>query len=191
MIVSARVQSCVLVALALLMTATRGQHFASIDALPSASWAVFFLAGVLLRPLWVFGALFALASVLDVSAMQSGSIRDWCLSPAYWVLLPAYASLWGAGRLYARLHRERLQTLAPLAAYLALGALLAYSCSGGGFYFFSGHYQAPTLAGFGARVLEYYPRGLGALTLYVGIAAGLRALLRLRAAAPAPAPTVG
>ena len=32
--------------LVLLMILTRGQHFASVDALPSASWAIFFLAAM-------------------------------------------------------------------------------------------------------------------------------------------------
>ncbi|MGH8472507.1 MAG: hypothetical protein ACREVJ_08675, partial [Gammaproteobacteria bacterium] len=47
--------------LALLMAATRSHHFAATLHLPDASWAVFFLAGFYLRPLWVFPALLALA----------------------------------------------------------------------------------------------------------------------------------
>ena len=46
-----RSQWALLAVLVALMMLTRGQHFASLDALPSASWAVFFLAGVLVRPL--------------------------------------------------------------------------------------------------------------------------------------------
>ena len=42
-----RTQLLIGLALALLMAMTRGQHFATLN-LPSASWAVFFLAGVLL-----------------------------------------------------------------------------------------------------------------------------------------------
>ena len=42
---SPRAQLAVGIALAVLMAMTRGQHFASVN-LPSASWAVFFLAGV-------------------------------------------------------------------------------------------------------------------------------------------------
>ena len=50
--------------LAALMVCTRGQHVASLDGLPSASWAVFFLAGALLRPVWMLPLLFGLASAL-------------------------------------------------------------------------------------------------------------------------------
>ena len=98
----ARTQVVIGAALALLMLCTRGQHFASVHALPSASWAVFFLAGALLRTRWMFAGLFALASLLDWGSYAAGTISDWCLSPAYWALLPAYGTLWLAGRLYAR-----------------------------------------------------------------------------------------
>lgn len=165
-------------ALATLMVATRGQHFASVDALPSASWAVFFLAGVFLRPLWAFAALFALASALDLASLQSGTISDWCMSPSYWALVPAYGALWGAGRIYARHHRDHVATLLPLGLCLIGGASLAYLCSGGGFYFFSGRYPDPTLAGFLPRIAQYLPRNLGNLAIYVGFASCLYAVLR-------------
>src|SRR5690554_3136356 len=47
----------IVLGLAVLMAATRSHHFASVTHLPDASWAVFFLAGFYLRPLWVFPAL--------------------------------------------------------------------------------------------------------------------------------------
>ena len=48
---STRNQLLIGLALAVLMAITRGHHFATVN-LPSASWAVFFLAGVLLKPRW-------------------------------------------------------------------------------------------------------------------------------------------
>jgi hypothetical protein len=42
--------------------------------------------------------------------------------------------------------------------------------SGGGFYFFSGRYPEPTLAGWLPRIAEYYPRFLASMALYVGLA---------------------
>ena len=47
-VLSTRTQVLIGIALALLLAITRGNHFATLN-LPSASWAVFFLAGVLLR----------------------------------------------------------------------------------------------------------------------------------------------
>lgn len=166
------------IALAALMAMTRGQHVASVD-LPSASWAVFFLAGVLLRPKWVFPALFILASMLDFAAMQWAGVSDWCMSPAYWMLIPAYGSLWLGGRLFARLHRDRASSMATLVLCAAASAFICYLFSGGGFLFFSGRYPDPSLALLVERIGIYYPRSLGNMALYVGVAAlmftGLRA----------------
>ena len=155
-------------ALALLMIATRGHHFASIGVLPSASWAVFLLAGLLWRPWWGFVVLFALSTSLDFGLLNGGHVDPWCVSPSYGALLPAYASLWLAGRLLARRHALDLAGLVRLVLVLAVAALVAYVFSGGGFYFFSGRYPEPTLPGFAARILRYYPQRLGVLAGYVG-----------------------
>lgn len=40
--------------LAALLAATRGQHFATLQHLPGASWAVFFLAGSICVPFGCF-----------------------------------------------------------------------------------------------------------------------------------------
>ncbi|MFE0502109.1 hypothetical protein ACFW0P_15160 [Lysobacter soli] len=176
-IASARTQILVGGALAALMIATRGQHFASVDALPSASWAVFFLAGALLRPMWTLPAFFVLSSVLDFASLATGTITDWCLSPAYWAVALAYASLWFGGTYYARLHRDRWSTIPRLALALVVTASIAYLISKGGFWFFSGRYPEPTLSGFLARIPQYYPRALGTLAGYVGVAFAMRAVI--------------
>ncbi|PAU51164.1 hypothetical protein BZL41_27400 [Pseudomonas sp. PIC25] len=171
---SPRVQLVVGIALALLMAMTRGQHFATVN-LPSASWAVFFLAGVFLRPRWVFPALFIEASLLDFAAIQWAGVSDWCVSPAYWLLLPAYGSLWFGGRLYAGWHRNEWVSLATLILTLVVSAFVCYLFSGGGFYYFSGRYPEPIFAEFVQRIGMYYPRYFASLALYVGIAAVLYA----------------
>lgn len=173
---STRTQILVAGALAALMICTRGQHFASVDALPSASWAVFFLAGALLRPMWALPAFFVLSSLLDFASLASGTITDWCLSPAYWALALAYASLWLGGHAYARLHRDRWSSVPRLVLALLASATVAYLLSKGGFWFFSGRYAEPTLSGFVARIPHYYPRALGTLAGYVGLAFALRAI---------------
>jgi hypothetical protein len=166
---SPRTQLLIGLALAALMAMTRGQHFATLN-LPSASWAVFFLAGVLLKPRWVFPALFIQASLLDFAAIQWAGVSDWCMSPAYWMLVPAYGSLWLGGRLYAHMHREHFSSLLSLAAVVCLSAFVCYLFSGGGFLYFSGRYPEPSLALLAERIAQYYPRYLGSLALYVGLA---------------------
>ncbi len=170
---SLRSQVVIVLMLALLVAATRGHHFASISHLPSATWAVCFLAGVYLRSRWFFVALLLEVVLLDLSASGWGSRDSYCLSSAYALLLPAYGSLWLAGRWYAGQHREQLSTLLPLAVSLLLGALVCELLSSGGFYLFSGRFAEPQLGEFAARVVLYFPPTLTTLLGYVAMAAAL------------------
>ncbi len=176
---STRNQIVVGLALVAALTLTRGQHFATLHSLPGASWAVFFLAGVYLRPLWALPALLALTWFLDFAAFTWGGASGFCLTPAYVFLLPAYASLWLAGRWYAARYRFAWATLVPLAVSVVVGAAVCELFSSGGFYFFSGRFAEPTLIEFGARLAKYFPSYLSSLTFYVGIAAVVHALLVL------------
>ena len=164
---------CSLVAL---MVATRGHHFPTMQAmLPSASWAVFFLAGIYLRALWFPALLMLLAAGLDYIAISVGGVSPFCISPAYAALLPAYASLWFAGRWYQR--RCGLTTIAPLPliASVSTGALLCEIISSASFYVFSGLFAAPTFIEFAERFSRYFPSSLISIALWVGIATVLHA----------------
>lgn len=164
--------------LILLLALTRGQHFASVDHLPSTSWAVFFLAGVFLRPLWAFPLLFLEAVLLDLSYYGWSGAAAHCITPAYGMLVPAYASLWYAGRIYARLHSDRLSTLAPLLLTLLVGAFVSNLFSSGGYYYLSGNFETTSLAGLWGRIEQYFPSKLWPLLGYTGFAAMLYTLSR-------------
>ncbi len=168
--VSPRSALAIGLSLALLMAATRSHHFATALHLPDASWAVFFLAGFYLRPLWMFPALMALAGVSDYMAIAWFGVSDFCMSPAYGFLLPAYGALWIAGRWYARRHRLALSTLIPLATSVLLGAAVCEIISSGGFYFFSGRFAETSLVEFGVRLAKYFPPSLESLVFWMGIA---------------------
>lgn len=185
---STRNQILIGAVLALLLIATRGQHFATSLQLPGASWAVFFLAGIYLCPVWVLPAMLAFVWGLDFTPhLLSGSSlaeivnggQAFCLTPAYVFLLPAYAALWLAGRWYAGQHSVAWRTLLPLGAAALAGAAVCELVSSGGFYFFSGRFNDPTLAEFGARLVKYFPGYLQSLAFYVGIAAVVHALFGL------------
>ena len=166
-------------ALALLMAATRGHHFGTLEHLPSASWAVFFLAGFSLSSRWVFPALLAEAALLDFAAITWGGVDGFCVSPAYGFLVPAYGVLWGAGRWYAARHQEKIVTLLPLAGSLVLGTALCEVISSGGFYFFSGRFEVTSLEQFVPRIGAYYPGAFSSVLFYVAIAGAIHTLLRL------------
>ncbi len=188
---STRNQLIVGLALAALMAATRGHHFATLEHLPGASWAVFFLAGVYLRPVWVFPALLAEAAFLDFAAVTWGGVSSFCISPAYAFLLPAYGSLWLAGRWYAARHRFAWTTLLPLGLSVLAGAVVCELLSSGGFYFFSGRFVDPTLAEFYVRLAKYFPPYLESLAFYVGLAAVVHAVVTLARPARARDLTAG
>ncbi|OIQ87742.1 hypothetical protein GALL_303890 [mine drainage metagenome] len=158
------------VVLTLLLVATRGHHFASINNLPSASLAVFFLAGLYLRPKWAFPALLALCAGLDFSAITFGGVNSFCVTPAYGFLIPAYGSMWLTGRWSAKHYSFSLTALAPLTGSVALGAALSELFSSGGFYFFGGRYTEPTLAEFGTRLVKYFPQQLEGIAFWLGAA---------------------
>ncbi|MGB1967771.1 MAG: hypothetical protein ACPHOJ_05555, partial [Litorivicinaceae bacterium] len=80
------------------MSLTRGSHFSGFDALPEASWMTFMIAGALL-PLWSFAWFMSLAVLIDAYAFTFGGVPGTCLSFAYGMLIPAYFSMWVAGRL--------------------------------------------------------------------------------------------
>ena len=157
--------------LVLLITATRSHHFASITHLPGASWAVFFLAGVYLRPVKILPAFLVLTWVLDFASYTWGGGSGFCLTPAYVFLIPAYSAMWLAGRWYAGRYTFNWHTLITLCVAAFAGVAVCELISSGGFYFFSGRFVDTTLTEFGARIVKYIPSNLQSVTFYVGIAA--------------------
>ena len=164
-----------------LMVVSRGHYFPALRAaLPSTSWAVFFLAGVYLRPRWFLPVLLLLAGALDVLAIGWGHVSDYCLTIAYAALVPAYAALWLGGRWFASEVALGRGTMARLAASAFVATFACEIISSGSFYFSSGRFADPTLAGFGERLVQYFPHSLAAMALWVTLAALSRALVQAR-----------
>jgi hypothetical protein len=164
--------------LMLLMVLTRSHHAATAVHLPDASWTVFFLAAVYLRSLWPF-PVFALAAwLIDLAAVDLGGVSGFCMTPAYVALIPAYGALWLAGLWYARVHRDRLSTLWPLAGIFLLGVGVCDLFSSGGFYLFSGYFHHQSWGEYIARTREYLPSFLASASLYLGAAALIHVFAR-------------
>lgn len=156
--------------LVMLMVVTRGHYTAPLFHLQDATWAVFFLAGVYLTPRWVFLPLCAVAALVDWIAISWGGVSGFCVTPAYAMLLPAFASLWLGGRWFARHYSEAPKALLSLVSLVLICAFMAELLSSGGFYFFGGRFAEPSLAVFFQRILAYFPNSLGAMAIYLGIA---------------------
>lgn len=168
---TSRQQIAVGLAFTVLMLLTRSHHWASIHSLPDASWAIFFLLGVYVRPLWVVPALIAASVGIDYAAITWGGVSDFCVSPAYWLLIPAYLVLFAGGRFYALCHSLSLLGLSRLVGVALPVVVAAELLTSGGFYVFSGRFVDPTLAGFVPRFEQYFPHMLGTFALYLGAAA--------------------
>lgn len=173
---SSRHQITIAISLALLMILTRSHHFASVHHLADASWAIFFLAGIYLRPIWSLPAFFVLSWALDFAAYTWSGVSDFCLTPAYVFLLPAYGSLWLAGRWFAKRYQFNWHAAAPLAISGSTGLILCELFSSGGFYFFSGRFADTSLVEFGARLMKYFPWYAETFAVYLGIAIVLHSL---------------
>lgn len=161
--------------LALLMLATRFQHFGSTPSLPDASLAIFFIAGIYLRPALFFGLFLAEAGIIDYVATANGA-DGWCMSPAYLFLIPTYACLWLAGRWYARSHRNTWHTLMPFATALLLSTGMAFLISNASFYLLSGRFPDLGWTEYTARVMHYFPPYLFSACIYVAFTTVLHVL---------------
>lgn len=168
-----RPQAVILGLLVLLMAATRYHHFGSSLHLPDASLAVFFAAGFYLPQRKLLPLLLAEAALIDWVAIAIGGVSDWCVSPAYAFLIPAYACLWSGGRWYANRNRFSWSSVVPLVLVLTLATSAAFLISNGSFYLLSGRFPDLSWAQYGERVAHFYGSYVGSVFAYVSFFAFL------------------
>ena len=138
-----------------IMLLTRGAHFSGFNALPEASWMIFMVAGVLL-PAWSFAWFMSLAIGIDAYAFTFGGVPGTCFSIAYSMLIPAYFSMWMAGRLSKPYFSFNLSGFAVFFGFAMVGTFACELISSGSFYLWSGNFE-PTFAEFVSRELAYAP----------------------------------
>ncbi|TBR09034.1 MAG: hypothetical protein EPO46_09610 [Lysobacter sp.] len=164
----------ILSVLAALMAATRINHFAPV---PDASWAVFFIGGFYLSSWtrWAFPALMALAIAVDYAVITGSGQSFWqhyCVSPAYWCLIPAYFAMWaGGGWLRRRDVAMDLRSLGLLASSFVVAVCVTQLISQGSFYWLSASVAEPTLAGWWKNYSDWLPSYMASAAQYVGLAA--------------------
>lgn len=163
-----------------LMAATRMHHFGSSLHLPDASLAVFLMAGFLVASPLFFGVLLVEAALLDYVAITHLGVDDYCITPAYWFLIPTYAALWFAGRYYVRIQQNTLRSLGMFSALSFVAVNVAFVISNGAFYFFSGKFADVTLAQYAARIAQYYLPYVSGAVVYLVPAVMLYVLLTKR-----------
>jgi hypothetical protein len=176
--------------LAIVMLATRVNHFA---ALPDASWVVFFAAGFYLRGSfrWAFPLLMALAVLIDFFVITGQGIDFWshyCVSVAYWFLIPAYLAMWLGGSVVRAFYRGLgARELGVTAVALVAAVSVCYLISNGSYYWLSDTWMAGgKLRSFGGWVEnlgDWYLPYLRTSAIYAAIAVVLHAATTLAARA--------
>lgn len=169
------VDLALLAGLALLMIATRANHFA---AIPDASWAVFFVGGFYLRQWtkWAFPLLMALAVAIDYVVITAQGIDFWshyCISPGYWMLVPAYFSLWAGGLWLARQDGGSAERLSKLVFAVVASVAVCQLFSQGGFYWLSDAVANKTVAGWAKNYTDWVGPYLLTTAMYVAGALAL------------------
>jgi hypothetical protein len=162
--------------LILLMLVTRYHHFGSVLHLADASWAIFFAGGFYLRSMKLFGAFLAAAAGIDYFAITQGGVSNYCISPAYGFLAPAYAALWLGGRSYQRYYRFKWPSLFPLAATTIISVSVCFLISNGAFYMLSGKFSDSNLTEYISRVMLFYPLYLKTTIGYIAALGVVHAL---------------
>ncbi|RAN82566.1 hypothetical protein B5P43_00245 [Bacillus sp. SRB_336] len=173
----------ILLALAAVMAVTRIHLSLLHHDVADASWAIFFLAGFWLRGAgrWAFPLLMAEAVLVDYLVISGQGLDFWshyCVSVAYWFLVPSYFSLWLGGSWLAK-HQagQRLQTLGKAVVAFAASWAACYLLSNGSFYWLSDSVPLPrSTATWFANLGDWYLPFLQTTAMYVGIGAVLHVL---------------
>lgn len=153
-----------LLGLAGLMAATRASHFGTSALLPDASLAVFLIGGAVLQRLCGFSVLMAVAFGADVLSARTAVEAGWCLTPAYWGLIPAYGVLWLAGRWLGKQQRFDFIPAASVSLAALAGAFLV---SNAFWYAWSDTVANLGVVDYALAVAKYFPPYLGSALLYL------------------------
>jgi len=177
----------IFLALAVVMALTRIHPSLLHHSVQDASWGVFFLGGFWLSGarfrtgLVAFALLMLEAVVADYVVITGQGMNFWdhyCVSAAYWFLVPSYFSLWLGGRWLAR-HQAGLglKTLALAAGALLVSFAACYVLSNGSFYWLSDSVPQPrSMAAWAGNLGNWFAPFLRTTALYVGLGAVIHVL---------------
>lgn len=161
------------VALMVLMTATRFHHFGTPFALPDASLAVFFLAGLWLGGRYLFAMLLLEAGLIDYLAITQLGVSDFCVSEAYVFLIPTYVAMWLGGKWCGKFTFLSVASVTQQFAALVMATSTAFLISNGSFYLLSGRYPDRSWTQYFDRFTMYYPSYLTSTLIYVVVIFGV------------------
>lgn len=150
-----------------LMLLTRGSHVLTSVSLPDASLALLLMGGLYLRKAIWFVFFVVLATVIDFGAAEIDSFQAFCLTPAYWGMLPTYAVMWLAG-VWLSQQAKPLQ-LAQYAVVGVLATIAAFIVSTQTYYLFSNRFPDEGIIESMQHGWEYLPSYLGFTMMYLAV----------------------
>jgi hypothetical protein len=123
---------------------------------------------------WAFPLLVAEAVLVDYLVISQQGINFWdhyCVSAAYWFLVPAYLSLWlGGSWLAGRKPGLNARGLAFSVGALLVSWLACYVISNGSFYWLSNSVPQPrSVAAWFSNMVDWYGFFLQTTALYVAL----------------------
>ncbi|WP_266168410.1 hypothetical protein [Dyella subtropica] len=174
----------IFLALALVMAATRVHLSLFHHDVWDASWGIFFLAGFWLRGSvrWAFPLLMAEAVLVDYLVISNQGINFWdhyCVSAAYWFLVPSYFSLWmGGSWLAGQKTGLNLRSLGLAAMAMLASWAVCYVISNGSFYWLSSSVPQPrSMAAWFSNLGDWYLFFLETMALYAALGLAVHALV--------------
>lgn len=152
----------IVAAIAFLMILTRGSHVLTSVALPDASLALLLIGGLYLRKAAWFTLFVVLATAIDFGAASIDSVQAFCLTAAYWGMLPTYVVMWLAG-VWLSKQVDSLNALKFTLVSLT-STLAAFVISTQTYYLFSGRFP-------NSGILETMQYGWNYLPSFTGFTA--------------------
>ena len=172
-------RSTLFVVLPLLMLLMALTRFHSLGAMlhlqDDASWAVFFVAGFYLARQWrwAFPLLMAEAVIIDLISVRHLGVSNYCVTLAYWFLVPSYGALWLGGSWLSRHAAISLRGAVLMTLSLVAAASVCFLISNGSFYWLGGRAAERSVAGWISNLSIWYGPFMRAPLMYVAIAAVL------------------
>jgi hypothetical protein len=160
------VRLCLLFAALVLLT--RSAHVAFAVEVPDATIALMLLGGMWVRRWPGFAGMMGTVFAADWIAVGTLGVPDYCLSPAYAGLVPAYLAVWVCGW-WLQARRPHASLLAWVGTTLVASSA-AFLISNAFWYAFSGRFNGWSVARFAADVLPHYPAYAGSALGYVALA---------------------
>ncbi len=152
-------------AITFLMLLTRGSHVLTSVSLPDASLALLLIGGLYLRKAAWLALFVVLATAIDFGAAAVDSLQGFCLTTAYWGMLPTYAVMWLAGLWLSKQDNSFDVFKYTIASVLA--TFLAFVISTQSYYLFSGRFPAKGVIESLQHGWEYLPSYMGFTAMYL------------------------